>query len=93
LENDAWPGIEHPQGARSREELDRNQQNREALVNLLRTADEDFVEIFGMSDGDHVETPKARESVTIAGILDPDFIFKEQGFYRVETESAHGRQT
>src|ERR1700747_863224 len=59
LENGVWPGIEHPLGARSREELDRNQQNREALVNLLRTADEGFVEIFGMSDGDRVGTPKA----------------------------------
>lgn len=90
LENGAWPEIEHPRLDMSPREFDHTQRNREGLVNLLKTADEEFVELFGISDGDVGATPKARENITITRILNPNFFFKEQGFYRVGLNSETG---
>lgn len=58
--------------------------NRESLVALFRHSGEKYVELYGIWDGDFEEAPQARESITVEKILDPNFWFKEQGFYQVE---------
>jgi len=60
-----------------------NRFNREALVELLRKTNEKTVELYGVWDGNFVNPPKARESVSIERLLDSDFWFKEQGFYTI----------
>jgi hypothetical protein len=58
--------------------------NREGLVDVLRSSGEDSIELYGVWDGDVGEIPKARETILLNRILDPDFFFKEQGFYTVQ---------
>jgi hypothetical protein len=60
--------------------------NRKALVALLRESGEKAVELYGVWDGDFAKTPRALEEVSLKRILDSDFHFKEQGFYRVSVE-------
>jgi hypothetical protein len=60
-----------------------NRFNREALVELLRKTNEKTVELYGVWDGNFIEPPKARESISIERLLDSDFWFKEQGFYTI----------
>ena len=56
--------------------------NQQALVSTLQEAGEGFVELYGIWSGD-VSTPKAREEIRVKDLLDPEFYFKEQGFYKV----------
>jgi hypothetical protein len=53
----------------------------------LRKTGEKTVELYGIWDGDFAEASKAREDVSLLRILDSDFHFKEQSFYRVSMES------
>lgn len=53
----------------------------------MRKAGEKTVELYGIWDGDFAEAPKTRGDVSLQRILDSDFHFKEQGFYRVSMES------
>ena len=57
--------------------------NREALVDLMKKTNEKTVELYGLWDGNFLEPPKARESISLERILDSDFWFKEQGFYTI----------
>ena len=53
---------------------------------MLPTTGDKVVERYGVWDGtdtDFREEPMAREEITIERILDPDFLFKERGFYEV----------
>jgi hypothetical protein len=61
--------------------------NREALVDLLKQSNEKTIELYGLWDGNFLELPKVRESISLERILDPDFWFKEQGFYVVTIEN------
>jgi hypothetical protein len=64
----------------------RERLNREALVNLLRSSGEKIVELYGIwrsNDGDPAKPANVREEIPLARILEPDFRFKERGFYRV----------
>jgi len=81
LQNGDWPEIDVAMA------LERNpseKPNREALTALLESSGESMIELYGLWDGDFSETPKAREEIPLSRILDPDFLFKEQGFYTVE---------
>lgn len=62
----------------------------EALVELLRTTGEEMVELYGFWAGDASEAPRARENASLDSLLDPDFHFKERGFYRVSLKSKLG---
>ena len=64
------------------------QRNREALVKFLREIREPSVELYGVWDGDFdfSEAPKVSEVISLEQILDPNFYFKEQGFYTVQIE-------
>src|SRR6185437_15681541 len=81
LQNGGWPEIE----VATIFERDPNEKpNREALVALLESSGEPTIELYGLWDGDFSETPKAREAIPLSRILDPGFLFKEQGFYTVQ---------
>jgi hypothetical protein len=56
---------------------------REALVALLRESGEMTIELYGIWDGKIKENERIREEVSLSRILDPDFRFKERGFYTV----------
>lgn len=83
LQNGEWPTFEVA-GDLERDASDRY--NRQALVALLRESGEKTIELYGVWDGDFAETPKALEEVSLQRILDSDFHFKEQGFYRIRVE-------
>lgn len=85
LQNGQWPIFEDVEEDAEGDANDRY--NREALVGLLRKAGEKTVELYGIWDRDFAEAPKTRDDVSLQRILDSDFHFKEQGFYRVSMES------
>jgi hypothetical protein len=60
--------------------------NAEELVKLLRESGEKTIEVYGVWDGDFVEAPEVRESISLSSILDPHFRFKEKGFYTVQVD-------
>jgi hypothetical protein len=64
----------------------RDRYNQQALVNLLRATGEKMIELYGIWDGDFAKPPQAREDIPLKCLLDGDFSFKEQGFYRVDIE-------
>jgi hypothetical protein len=45
-----------------------------------------MIELYGIWDGDFAKPPQAREDIPLKCLLDGDFSFKEQGFYRVDIE-------
>lgn len=86
-QNGGWPVLwdEAKDPVRVRVE----QSNREALVKTLREIGETSVELYGVWDGDFdfSEAPKVSEAIFLEQILDPNFYFKEQGFYTVQIET------
>jgi len=58
-------------------------QNREALVALLRESGEKTVDLYGIWYGDFTTPANVREEIPFTRILEPDFRFKERGFYTV----------
>ena len=92
FQNGGWPEIGYDTDD-EKDDLDIardviHHQNCAALVALLRTTGEDSVELYGVWDGDFAVVPKARESISVDSLLDPNFCFKEQGFYKVYLEPA-----
>jgi hypothetical protein len=81
LQNGGWPIFED-----TREDVARDRYNQQALVNLLRSTGDKIVELYGIWDGDFAKPPQAREEISLTKLLEPDFYFKEQGFYRVDVE-------
>ena len=58
--------------------------NREALVALLNSSGERIIELFGIwNDGESGKAVNVRQEISLKRILDPDFRFKERGFYIV----------
>jgi hypothetical protein len=57
--------------------------NREALLALLRESGEKTVDLYGILDGEFEKPVNIREEIPITRILEPDFRFKERGFYTV----------
>ena len=86
FQNGGWPEIEYSE--RDEEQSQSDQFNREALVKLLRTIDEDWIELYGIWAGDCMETPVVREEVFAQNLLDLHFYFKERGFYKVVLRAA-----
>ena len=92
FQNGAWPEIEFNRDA-EKDDLDiardmTHRQNCEALVALLRATGDKLVELYGVWDGDFAIVPQAQESISVDRLLEPDFYFKEQGFYKVYLEPA-----
>lgn len=63
-------------------------QNRNALASLLRSTGEKEIELYGLWWGNFAKEPAAYEDIPLLRILEPDFLFREQVFYRVFTENA-----
>jgi hypothetical protein len=49
---------------------------------------ETILEIYGLWWGNFAKEPLSREDIPLLRILEPDFLFREQVFYRVSAESA-----
>jgi hypothetical protein len=81
LQGNEWPVAEGTEIDLEHEETCRF--NRQGLAELLEGLDEDVIELYGMWAGHESETPLIREQIPLNRILDPDFRFKERGFYEV----------
>jgi hypothetical protein len=81
FQNGGWPYYEDPED--EAEAAASNRLNCEGLVNLLRSTGDSIVELYGIWEGHFGETPKIYETISLETILNPDFRFKEQGFYKV----------
>lgn len=85
-QNGAWPFFADDEDDPEGDAKDRD--NRKRLVDLLRKTGEEVVEFYGVWDGDFADPPKAREVISLETILDPTFMFKEQGIYRIRIGAA-----
>jgi hypothetical protein len=77
VQNGVWYHYEDPEAT----EDPSDRFNREALVDLLRSAGDANLELFASWNGD--PTLLVREDISLQTILDREFRFKEQGFYTV----------
>jgi hypothetical protein len=85
FQNGGWPEIEYR--LTDEEQHESEQFNREGLVNLLRTLKEEWIELYGVWAGDYTAAPEAREEISLQGLLDARFCFKERGFYKVHLQA------
>jgi hypothetical protein len=58
--------------------------NCKGLIELLQSSGENSVELYGVWDGNFMESPQTREVISAERLLDPHFYFKEQGFYTLQ---------
>lgn len=83
LQNGECPNFDFGQTER----IGTFRQNRSALATLLRNTDETAIENYGLWWGNFAKEPLYREDISLLRILEPDFLFREQVFYRVSTQS------
>ena len=57
--------------------------NRNALATLLRDTGEKTIELYGLWWGNFTKDPLAYEDIPFDRILEPEFLFREQVFYRI----------
>ena len=79
LQDGKWPNFDLEDAAR----VATFGQNRSALVTLLRNTGETAIEIYGLWWGNFAKAPLSREDIPLLRILESDFLFREQVFYRV----------
>ncbi|HKF49923.1 MAG TPA: hypothetical protein VKB38_21350 [Terracidiphilus sp.] len=77
--NGDWPEY----SCEDSEEAEAENLNRRRLVELLRQHGEVVIELYALWYGSFGESPKHTETLPVARILDSDFRFREEGFYRV----------
>jgi hypothetical protein len=87
FQNGEWPVFDQEKDP---EWQASDRKNREALVSLLRSTNDRTIELYGVWNGDF-SAPQAREEISLQGLLDPGFYFKEQGFYTVQNETSTHR--
>ena len=83
LQNGEWPNFDFE----DTERVETFGQNRKALATLLRSTGESSIEIYGLWWGNFDKEPLSREDIPLLRILEPDFLFREQVFYRVLAEN------
>jgi hypothetical protein len=83
LQKGQWPFFEELEN-KDPKQAATDRYNRESLVALLRASGGETVELYGVWDGDFAKMPRAKEDVPLERLLESDFRFKEQGFYRVK---------
>jgi hypothetical protein len=66
-----WPDRGDADG--DEEYLSNCRANCRKLFDLLKTIDDETVELYGIWAGDETEEPMIRESISLGQILDPDF--------------------
>jgi hypothetical protein len=81
FQSGGWPYFKFEDDDDEQEATERR--NLEALAALLRGTGEEMVELYGVWDGDFEVAPKVREEISLQALTQPDFRFKEQGFYCV----------
>lgn len=79
LQNGEWPTFDFD----DTERVSTFGQNRRALAALLRDTGENRIELYGLWWGNFAKEPLASEEIALLRILEPDFLFREQVFYRV----------
>jgi hypothetical protein len=95
LQNGEWPRLENTEKDEfelARDASDRR--NQKALVALLRSTGDKMVELFGVWDGGNEafdKPPQSWAEISLERLLDPDFYFREQGFYKVHLENRTSR--
>lgn len=96
LQNGEWPVVDVPEAEKDEFDKERDisdRHNRELLVNLLRASGNKTVELYGFwigGEDDSKKSPQASENISLDRVLESDFRFREQVFYRVRTESDTG---
>jgi hypothetical protein len=83
LQNGEWPIFDFEDAER----IATSGQNRRALATLLKNTGETTIEIYGLWWGNFWKEPLSREDIPLLRILEPNFFFREQAFYRVSTGS------
>lgn len=76
-----WPDFNFDDDDHEKEASEHH--NRKALAALLHATDEQMVELYGVWDGDFAEPPQVREEISVQALTQPNFKFKERGFYIV----------
>ena len=89
LQNGEWPNFDFDDAER----VGTFGQNRKALVTLLRNTGETAIEIYGLWWGNFKKQPLSCEEIPLVRILEPDFLFREQVFYRVSMQSVPATQS
>jgi len=79
LQNEEWPVFDFGDAER----VATFGQNRRALAALLRDTGENSIELYGLWWGNFAIDPLAHEEIPLLRILEPEFLFREQVFYRV----------
>jgi hypothetical protein len=83
LNDGEWLSLEKEAEETSLEEQQTYRSNGHALMNLLRDFGEGTYELYAFWAGNGTKTPLAVESIPLQGIVDPDFRFREQVFYKI----------
>ena len=83
LQNGDWPVFDFG----DTERVATFAHNRNTLGAVLRNTGEKTIELYGLWWGNFAKQPLAFEDIPFLRILEPDFLFKEQVFYRVFAES------
>lgn len=78
FQNGGWPSTAEYERDEQYEQV--CDSNRKAIHRLLRSLDENVVELYGIWAGDESEEPLAKERVFFDRILHPTFSLKERGF-------------
>jgi hypothetical protein len=94
LQGGRWSTFGDDEGY-EKDELDMTQddchrRNRESLLRMLEANGDRVVELYGVWDGGNenfAKPPQAREDILVKRLLDSDFAFKEQGFYRIHLDT------
>lgn len=86
FQSGGWPWFDDDDEDDAEQEAS-DKYNREALAALLQASGERTVELYGVWDGDFAKPPEAREEVFVKTLVEPNFRFKERGFYVVRLES------
>lgn len=83
LQNGEWPTF----NSGDAEQVAVFAQNRNALATLLRNTGEKTIELYGLWWGNFAKQSLAYEDIPFHRMLEPDFLFREQVFYRVSAGS------
>jgi hypothetical protein len=79
-----WEGLALEPEQQTIEEL-----NRRRIADLLRSTDEEWIELYGIwMGGSSIRPPSIREEIDLDRLTDPTFRFKENGFLRVHNSAA-----
>ena len=83
LQNNEWRVVDDDDN----EQKEKNSYNAKTLAAISQNSGEKSVEIYGIWAGNGAKPPRVIEEMHLNAILQPDFRFKEYGFYRIQIDS------